>query len=68
MDLDAGLFQMRIKVNFLRRHRLRLNDAFHAVLPRQIENIVADLGGSVVRNTLVPRLRLLRESVGELSR
>ena len=38
--LDAGLFQMLVEMNLLRRHRLRLDDALDAALLREAENVV----------------------------
>ncbi len=46
-DFDAGFFQMRVEVNFLRRHRLRFDDVLTPFCLRQIEDVVADLGGIV---------------------
>ncbi len=46
-NLDAGFLQIRVEVDFLRRHRLRLHYRLHAVLLRELEDVLADLGGIV---------------------
>src|SRR5581483_5435024 len=65
--LDAGAFQMLVEVNFLRRHRLRLHDGLHAVLPREVEDVFADFGRIVGAEDLgAARFDLRGEALGEL--
>ena len=66
-DLDAGLLQVRVEVDLLRRHRLRLDDASSrrsACARSRMYSLT--LAGSLVRNTLAPRASaLLREALGQ---
>ena len=65
-DFDAGFFQVGVEVDFLRRHRLRFDDALHAVLLREVENVLADFGGIVgAKDFGAARFGLLGESLGQ---
>jgi hypothetical protein len=65
-DFDAGFFEEGVEMDFFRGHRLRLDDALHAVLLREVENVLPDLGGIVgAKDLSATRFGLLGESLGQ---